>query len=140
MMFSLNGINWVAVVAAVVASMIIGALWYSKMLFAAEWMKLIGKSEKELKENATTGYAIAVVLGLIEAIFMSVLLKDLGTSVQTLAGGATVGLFIWIGFIAPPSLMGTIFAGKRKKLWAIDYGSQLVIIVAMGAIIGTLMK
>lgn len=140
MTFSLSGINWVAVVAAVIASMVIGAVWYSKMLFATQWMHLIGKSEKELRANAGPGYAIAVVLGLIEAIFLSILIKALGPSAQSLSGGAMVGLFIWIGFIAPPSLMGTVFAGRRKKLWAIDYVSQLVIIVVMAAIIGSMVK
>ncbi len=37
-----DGINYVAVAAAAVGAFVLGALWYSPLLFGKEWMKLRG--------------------------------------------------------------------------------------------------
>lgn len=131
--FNLNDVNWLAVVIAVVASMIIGAVWYSKLLFQKQWVAEIGKTEKELKSVASPGYAVAVVCGIIEAVFLSLLIEVMGSA--TALEGALAGLMVWVGFIGTTSLLSHIFQARSLKLWAIDYGNQLVVIVVMGAII-----
>ena len=40
-----SSINWLAVVACVVVSMVSGALWYSPKVFFNIWWKGIGKTE-----------------------------------------------------------------------------------------------
>jgi hypothetical protein len=132
-MFTLDGINWVAVAIATIANLLIGALWYSPILFGKEWQQLIGKSTEDLKKNATVGYTGAVILGFITAVVLAMLIKmlDLATSME----GATLGAIIWLGFVATCTGAGMLFQGTRKKLWLIDNGSQLVILAVMGAII-----
>ena len=44
----LSQISILAIILAVVANMIIGALWYSPLLFANVWMKSLGKTREEL--------------------------------------------------------------------------------------------
>ena len=38
----LSDINWLAVLVAALAYFILGAIWYSKALFAPKWAKLVG--------------------------------------------------------------------------------------------------
>lgn len=132
-MLDFNGINWIAVIVATVVSFGLGGLWYSPILFAKEWTKLINKSEADLKEGAVPGYVASVVLALIEATFLAALIKSL--NVTSVEQGCLLGIMIWVGFVGPTSLIGTIFKGERKKLWAIDFGYHLVTLAVMGAII-----
>lgn len=45
-----SDVNLVAVLVAGVVDMVIGALWYSPVLFAKSWMRLIGKKEEDMKK------------------------------------------------------------------------------------------
>jgi hypothetical protein len=47
-------VNYVAVLFAVVASMVVGFAWYSPVLFGKQWMKLMGLT-KENMESAKKG-------------------------------------------------------------------------------------
>ena len=40
-------INYWAVLVAAVAYMILGAIWYSPILFGSAWMRLIGKTKEQ---------------------------------------------------------------------------------------------
>ena len=40
--------NWPAILAATVAGMLLGALWYSPLLFGKAWMRALGKTEAEV--------------------------------------------------------------------------------------------
>jgi uncharacterized membrane protein YeaQ/YmgE (transglycosylase-associated protein family) len=130
---SLADVNWIAVIAAVVVNMVVGFVWYSNALFAKEWTALVGKTEAELRKDATTGYVGAVILGIIEAVFLSFLVNAMGA--ETAVDGALVGAMVWFGFILPASLVTTLFSQTRKKLWAINYGYHLVTLVLIGAVL-----
>lgn len=130
---SLVDVNWLAVVVAVVSNMVVGALWYSNILFAKEWTALIGLKESDLKNSAVTGYLIAVVLGIIQATFVSFLVSSMGAT--NAIDGALVGIMIWFGFVGPATLVTAVFSQTRKKLWAINYGYHLVTLTIMGALI-----
>src|SRR5213594_387744 len=69
--FSLNGINWIAVIVAGIVAWVIGAVWYSPPVFGKRWMALLGmKVEVGMPEGA--GKALAG--GLVLAIFTSLIL------------------------------------------------------------------
>ena len=48
-------INYLAVLVSAIIGMIIGALWYSPLLFGKLWMKLSGMTEKQLNEAKKKG-------------------------------------------------------------------------------------
>ena len=128
-------VNILAVVVAVVANMVLGMLWYSKALFAKQWLKLIGKSEAQLK-GAQQAMGLAVLVSLVEAYFLAVLINNLGAN--TLLGGAKVGGLVWLGFIATTMLNEVIFEGRSSKLYQIQVGYQLVSFVIMGALLAVI--
>ncbi len=126
-------INYVAVVIATVAAMAIGAVWYSPVLFAKEWMKLVGKSESDLKKNATQGYVLTAVAWLVVAYILAHFIGY--TNSDTFMNGAVTGFWAWIGFTATTGAINTAFSGRSWKLWVIDNGYHLVALLVMGAII-----
>jgi hypothetical protein len=120
--------NCAAVVAAIVG-MTIGAFWYSPIGFGKVWMRLTGIEEPK-------GALRAFVVGLITMIMMSyslaVCVDVFGA--ETLASGALVGGFIWLGFVATVTLGLVVWEGRRFSLYLINAGYYLVAFAVMGAI------
>jgi hypothetical protein len=50
--------------------------------------------------------------------------------------GLTMGFLLWLGIIAPTSLVNKLFAGHGLKIWAIEVGNHLVNFLLFGAILG----
>jgi hypothetical protein len=55
-----SSINWLAVITCVIASMIIGSLWFNPKTFYPAWWKAIGRSESD----APGGQNMGMVWGL----------------------------------------------------------------------------
>lgn len=136
-----GSINWLAVIASVVFSMISGSIWYNRKTFFPIWWKGIGKSEND-QPGANTPMALTwglTVLGsLLQSIFMAVLVSAIGKLYggATLSTGILTGLVLWAGFVAPTYLVNKMFAGHGLKIWAIEVGNHLLNFLVFGAILG----
>ena len=65
------GVNWLAVIVAMVASMALGVAWY--MALARPWMAAVGKTREELQPSDPTPYIWSVVVQLVMAYFVALL-------------------------------------------------------------------
>jgi Protein of unknown function (DUF1761) len=135
-----SSINWLAVVACVVASMIIGSIWFGPKTFYPVWLKAIGKSENDGPSSTNMGmvWGLIVFAALVQAVSMALMVNAMGSlmpSGPTLASGAGIGFMLWLGFVAPSSLTNKLFA-DRLKAWVLEVGNHLVTFVVMGAILG----
>jgi hypothetical protein len=130
-----SAINWLAVVACVVASMIIGGVWFSPKTFFPMWWKAIGRSEKEAPGGTNMGmlWGLTILASFVQAVFIALIVNVMGST--TLLSGATAGFFLWLGFVAPSSLTNKLFASQLKA-WVLEAGNHLVTFVVMGAILG----
>jgi len=130
-------INLVAVLAAGIANMVIGALWYSPILFGRKWMAVIGKSDTELEEMKKEGMTKAYVLSFISALVMAYALALFVGFVDavTIWDGVKVGLYAWLGFIATTSLATVLFEQRPFGLYFINNGFNLVALLVMGTIL-----
>ena len=88
-------INIFAVIVIAMIYWILGALWYSKILFGNLWMKSIGKTEDELEMKASSFIGSAIISFMIP-LFLAILLEIIGAI--NLVNGILVALIIWIGF------------------------------------------
>jgi len=136
-----SSINWLAVVACVVVSMISGTLWYNPKTFFNTWWKGIGKTEDESASSGNMGmtWALTVLSSFVQAVAMAFMVNAMGSlmSMGTSAGsGALTGFMLWLGFIAPTYLVNKLFAQHGLKVWAIEIGNHLVNFVLFGAILG----
>jgi len=137
-----SSINWLAVIACVVVSMVSGFAWYNPKTFFDIWWKGIGKTEKDdpgSAHNMGLVWGLTVLSSFVQAVFMSVMVTALG---KLSPGGVTVvtgmitGALLWAGFIAPTYLVNKLFAGHPFKVWAIEIGNHLLNFVLFGAILG----
>jgi hypothetical protein len=136
---SFAGINPWAVLASAIAAMVIGFLWYSPILFANPWMRLMGfdPNDKakiaEMQKGAGKMYGLAFVASLVSAL---VLAKIIAISyVITIPYGMKVGFAVWLGFVTTVQLTGALFGKQPAKLYLINTGYQLVCYLVMGAIL-----
>ena len=137
-------VNWLAVVVCVVASMVIGGVWFGPKTFFPAWWKAVGKDVPNAGEpGSSLGMGMVwggiVLAAFIQAVFMSLMVNAMGsmTGGATLGSGALTGFFLWLGFVGPSSLTNKLFA-DRLKAWTLEQGNHLITFVVMGAIAGAM--
>ncbi|MFH1408598.1 MAG: DUF1761 domain-containing protein [Nanoarchaeota archaeon] len=130
-------VNWIAVFVVAVINMIIGASWYAQGLFGKPWMKLVGLSKKDLNAAKKKGMGKSYFAMFMGALIMAfVLAQVIGfAAIQSIASGAFLGFFMWLGFIATTGMATVIFAHKPIKLYLLDNGYWFVSLIIMGAIL-----
>jgi hypothetical protein len=138
-----GSINWLTVVACVLAAMISGWIWFSPGVFFPAWWKGIGREGTpgmgdygNLSMGVTWGLTIlsSVVQGVFAVLFIPLLANALGG--LSLATGLQAGFWLWLGIIAPTNLVNKLFAGYELKVWMIEAGNHLLNFLLFGAIIG----
>ena len=132
-------LNYVAMLAVVIVSMALGAVWYSPLLFGKIWMKHMGLHEKnkeemeKMKKEAGPAYAGTIITSFVMAYVMSHFVDYL--QITTAMAGAITGFWLWIGFVATASLSGYLFEKKHLALYLINNGFNLVNMTLAGAIL-----
>lgn len=117
-------VNLVAVIAAAIASMALGALWYGP-LFGKTWMKLSGVSMGNASKNEMPKlYAIQFVGSLVLAYVLSVFLGL--TNTVDLMGAVTVAFWAWLGFQATLKLGMVLWEGKSWNLYFLHAAHDLI--------------
>ena len=133
-------VNLWSVLVAAIATMAIGFLWYSPILFARPWMVLMGYDPDdkaklaEMQKGAGKLYVISFVASLVAAFVLSKII--FGLEINSALYGLKVGFAVWLGFVATVQLTDSLFSKKPAKLFLINTGYQLVCYLAMGAMIG----
>jgi len=126
-------VNPIGVLMAAVATMLIGMLWYSPLLFAKPWVELNGYTPEKLaamKAGAGRAYGISFLAYLVLGVGLGSLARG-----DSLLGGAHTGIMIWSFVVMPVSLTALVFSEKRFAAWLIDALYQFVYFAAMGAIL-----
>lgn len=123
---------WVVLAAAFV-KFLLGGLWYSELLFAKSWKKLLGLKANGAKKGMGQAMATEFVGNLLMAFILAHAIRYAGA--QGVVEGMAVGLLNWLGFIAVVQIHSVIFEKKPFKLFLINTGFQLVSLLIMGAIL-----
>ncbi len=135
-------INWLAVILCVVVDFVVGSIWYHRKVFYNTW-----SSAQKLPEPDTSGAGMARIWGLtavaaiVIAVSMAFMVKAIGGAMPggvSLVNGLSVGFMLWLGFVATTYLTNNLFANRGIKVWAIEVGNWLVVLLLMGAILGLL--
>ena len=65
-------------------------------------------------------------------------LGHLGPGQVTLRNGVISAAFLWFGFVLTTMTVNYSFAGRDRRLLLIDTGNWLIVLVVIGAVIGSL--
>jgi hypothetical protein len=127
----MKGINWIGVIAALVASQAIGFVWYG-LLFEAQWTDLTGIAVSG--SEGSTAMALGAVQNLVIAIGLGWLIAR--TGMTGWVGGATAGLIACLFFGLATMALRFIYGDDNPGLISIDGGYMLIQYGVSGALIG----
>ena len=135
----MHSLNWLAILVAAIASIILGFVWYSPLLFARPWTREMGydlndkAKMDEMRKRAGPAYAGSFVAALLAAFTLALILH--GMRAESLHFGLMASFHIWLGFVATVQFTGALFARQSMKLFATNTGYQLVCYLVMGTIL-----
>lgn len=125
-------IDWVGVIIATVAAMVLGAIWYGP-LFGQRWVALMGKSREELQANMGIGYGLAVVGSFILSIVMTYV-TQWGLA-EGFGEGIIVGIVMWAGFIISTQVVGMVFEQRSWEFIMLVSGNSLLTFIIVAGIV-----
>jgi hypothetical protein len=129
-------LNWVAVIASAFIVYVLGAIWYSPVLFARQWMQLIGRTDEQTSGGgAPVALIVQAVVTVIAAATTAVVVAWSHASGPI--EGAGVGLLLSLGLIASDHLKLVAFEHRALPLFAINNAYTVIALVIIGAITAT---
>jgi hypothetical protein len=129
-------VNFLAVLAAVVAHQALGALWYG-VLFRQAWQRAMGWTPEQMSD-AGGGMDSSMARGALCSLVSSLALALILTSFEDpdAADGVALGALCGIGFAAASMYMNAIYEKQAPALTALFSAYQTLGFTIMGAILG----
>ncbi len=122
---NLSEINYLAVFVASLAYFFLGAIWYSKLMFARSWMAALNIDPENIdKSNVGRMLLTTFIADFILSLSIAILIHLI--SIQVVSAAVKLGLLIGIGFIFTTFLTNTLFEKKSSKLLMINSGYHIL--------------
>jgi hypothetical protein len=122
----ISNVHWLAVLAGAAAYWVLGALWYSPMLFAKPWVKMNGlkTDDPDAKKGMGLMFGGSFVLMFVASTGLALLLQLLpGAGVMQ---AAKLGLLVSVCFSFTSNAISYLYTRKPAGLYAIDGGYHVV--------------
>jgi hypothetical protein len=127
-------INHLAVFAAALSDFVVGALWYSPLLFVKVWMKETGLTEEKMKkDNPVVKYGLTFVFSLIITYNLAFFLGDPKMELSDYLLYSFLAGFGWASMAVG---ILSLFEMRGWKLMLINWGYVTVAFVLKGLILG----
>src|SRR5262245_29143788 len=127
-------INYLAVLVAAVAGIVINALWYTVILKSQVDRLRAADATIAGRQPAGPMYSVAIIGQLVMALVLAAIIGLSGLS--GLVGGAIVGALCWLGFTITAMAQVQTFGYRQMGFIAVDGAVWLVNALVMGAILG----
>ena len=130
---AISNINWLAVLVAAVANMVVGGLWYSPLVAAKAWMTEMNLTPEDMEGVDPKG---PMIKSFIAAIILSfAMAMIIGYTQYGWMEGARLGVFMALLVVAPSSFPNYAFESRTMKHFLIHLGNQTIAMAIMGAIL-----
>ena len=124
--------NILAVLAAAVATFVLGGLWYSPALFGKAWQREAGVTDEQMRaSNKAMIFGLAFVLSLVAAFVFAMFLGPRPPVNLGLSAGFAAGL-CWV---AASFGINYLFEQRSFKLWLINAGYHTLQFTIIGLIL-----
>lgn len=133
-------LNYWAVLAAVVAAIVLGTLWYGP-LFGKMWMRIVGISMGEMtpaiKRSMVRSYSILALATFVMSFVLAhaLLFASELTEAEGVLAAATTAIWIWLGFVVPVTLGPVLWENRPWKYWFITAGYYFAALILMAVVI-----
>jgi hypothetical protein len=133
-------VNFWAVIAAMVSSMVIGSVWYARPVFGNLWIKLAKVDMTKDGGPVWRPIALTMVVSLITAYVLAhvTYLSNQFFGNSFLQDALSTAFWMWLGFTAARFITHDAFEGRPARLTLLNISHELVTFMVMGLIIGLL--
>lgn len=130
-------VNLLAVVAAMVSTMVVGSIWYARSVFGNTWAKL-AKVDLDRKDNVAKPIMITLVVSLVTAYVLAhvTYLSNQFFGNSFLQDALSTAFWMWLGFTAARFITHDAFEGRPMKLTLLNISNEFVTFMVMGLVIG----
>lgn len=128
-----EGLNYLAILVCGIASMAIGALYYSPLVAGKAWMKEVN-FDPETAASPMPAMIKSTVASLVLAVGIAVILQISGTTGAV--DGARLGFTLGLLIVAAASFPNYAYENKTFKHFLIHIGYTIITMTVMGAILG----
>jgi hypothetical protein len=133
MHFAYHSINLWAVLVAAVIIWVLGALWFSPMLFAKPWAAIVGRQMGEKPKGVAWGMICSFIGDVLLAFILVHVI--LWSGHWNLMGGIHMGALTWVGFFAAIAYPQSIYEGRPIRYFTITGAYWLIAFLAAGALL-----
>jgi len=127
-------INHLAVFVCALLSLIIGALWYSPLLFSKAWQQATGLSDEQLAgAKPLKTYSLTLVLAWIISYNLAFFLGDSNTNWRW---GLIAGLLAGVGWAATMFMIIALFEQRSWRYMLINCGYITLYFGMIGLVLG----
>lgn len=127
-------INHLAVFVCALLSLVIGALWYSPLLFFKAWQRQTGLTDEQIsKANPIKTYSLTLVLAWIISYNLAFFLGDSGTNWKW---GLAAGLLAGVGWVFTTFVIVSLFEQRSFKYMLINGGYITTYFGLIGFVLG----
>lgn len=127
-------VNHLAVFVCAFMSLVIGALWWSPLVFQKAWQNETGLSDEDLaKAKPLKTFGLSFLLAWIISYNLAFFLGAPGTTWQW---GIAAGLLAGVGWVVTQFIVIALFEQRSLKYMAINCGYVTVYFAVIGFILG----
>ena len=119
----LSELNYLAILVSGIAYWIIGALWYSPVLFGKAWGAVVQPTEEQRKKMGVT-MVISLVMMIAICFVMALFVTHLVPA--DMMRGLKIALASSLGFMLLPTWIGQMYANTNRTVMLIDAGYHIV--------------
>jgi Protein of unknown function (DUF1761) len=132
-----DDINWIAVIVATLAYFVLGALWYSKLLFAKRWIAdlKIDVNNPDSKKGMGIMFGGSLVLMFVQCLALAILAGRVEGITATWMSGSKLGALTGCCFCAAAVGVNYLYEKKPVSLFLINAGYAIAGNIIAGIII-----
>ena len=132
----MSSATWLPLLAAGVANIIIGFIWYHPNVFGGTWMRFLNFTP-EMTERGKKRMLVRVSLAFLASVVAAYVMRFIGVAlgVYDWVGAITLGFSCWVGFTAPAMLGTVLWEQKPLRYYFITCGYWLVAFIVMALIL-----
>lgn len=130
-------INWLAVMVAVVASMVLAKTWFTPKTFGKPWRRYTGITPADSKKAGKGPIVLTLFANVITVIVLAMLMSLCAAffQINSVLLALVVGFVAWLAFSATTLATHNAFEQKPQKLTLINNGYQLALFLITALII-----
>jgi hypothetical protein len=129
-------VTFLPILAAGIANVIIGMIWYNPHVFGGIWMRLSGITPEQA-ERGKRRLPLHALIGLLASMVIAYVMNYFGIAwgVFDWSGALQLAFWCWAGFSAPILVSTVIWEQKPLRLYLINVVYWLIAFAAMASVL-----